>query len=193
MSQAKDIYQFKLTLSRVRPPVWRRIEVQAEITLHRLAVALITAMGWHGGHMHQFRIDGQYYGLPQKEFTDDIDIIDERKEKLKDIIVGGSERFIFEYDFGDGWEHAVQFEGVVEPKPGIKYPRCIKGARQCPPEDCGGPHGYADFLKAIGDPKHPEHESMLEWIGGDFDPEEFDLKEFSNLARGVENMGNLWK
>ena len=190
MSSKPVIYQFKVALSNVRPPVWRRVEVPGGITLYRLAATLITVMGWHGGHLHQFRISGKYYGIPDEDGI--AETIDEREMLLRDIIDQGIKRFIFEYDFGDGWEHVVQFEGAVEPEPGAKYPRCVKGARHCPPEDCGGPWGYADFLKAIRDPKHPEHESMLEWIGGDFDPDEFDLEELSDLAGGAKYMEKEW-
>ena len=191
MSQAKDIYQFKITLSHIRPPVWRRIEVPADFTLFEMAAVIVSVMGWSGGHLHQFRIGGEYYGLPN-EFMDDMDMTDERKVALKDMVEAGTKRFIFEYDFGDGWEHVVQFEGIVEPEQGAKYPRCIKGARHCPPEDCGGPWGYADFLKAIRDPKNPQHKEMREWIGKDFDSEEFDLEEFSDLAVGVQDMEKEW-
>lgn len=193
MGTKKVIYQFKATLSRVRPPVWRRVEVPADATLHRLAATLITVMGWHGGHLHQFRIDGEYYGMPNMEFTDDFEIIDERKTRLRDIVekqeIG---RFILAYDFGDGWEHVVEFEGAVDPEKGAKYPRCTGGARHCPPEDCGGPRGYADFLKAIRDPKHPEHESMREWIGREFDPDKFNADGFPDLAGDVKFLEKEW-
>ncbi len=190
MGSKPVIYQFKVTLSRVRPAVWRRVEVPAEITLHRLAATLIMVMGWHGGHLHQFRIGEKYYGIPNEDGI--AETIDEREVLLKDIVGQGVKRFIFEYDFGDGWDHVVEFEGAVETEKVARYQRCIKGARHCPPEDCGGPHGYADFLKAIRDPKHPEHESMREWIGGDFDPEAFDLAEFSDLAGGAKYMEKEW-
>ena len=193
MTSTKIIYQFKITLSHITPPIWRRIQVPADITLHRFAATLITAMGWYGGHLHQFFIDGKRYGSSDMEFTDDLEIIDEREVRLKDIVDQGIKQFIFEYDFGDGWDHLVKLEEVVDSEKGVKYPRCIKGARNCPPEDCGGPHGYADFLEAIRDPKHPEHESMLEWIGGDFDPEEFDSKNFSELADRAKFMEEEWK
>ncbi len=193
MSSKSVIYQYKVTLSHVRPPVWRRIQVPADFTLHRMAAVLVTVMGWSGGHLHQFRVDGEYFGLPSEEFGDDMDVNDERKTRLKEIWGLGIKRFVFEYDFGDGWEHVVEYEGVVEPQKETKYPCCIKGARHCPPEDCGGPHGYADFLKAISDPQHPEHKSMREWIGRDFDPDEFDLEELSGLARGAEYTEKMWK
>ena len=184
------IYQFKVTLSHVRPPVWRRVEVPADINLHRLAAILITVMGWHGGHLHQFSFGGKYYGIPDEDGI--AETIDEREVLLRNIVGQGVKRFIFEYDFGDGWDHVVEFEGAVAPEKGARYPRCIKGARHCPPEDCGGPHGYAEFLDAIRDPKHPEHESMREWIGGDFDPEEFDLEELSDIAGGAKYMEKEW-
>jgi hypothetical protein len=133
-----------------------------------------------------------YFGLPNEGLGDDFEINDERKTRLKKIWDLGIERFVFEYDFGDGWEHVVEFEGVVVPRKEDKFPRCVKGMRHCPPEDCGGPGGYADFLKAIGDPKYPEHESMREWIGGNFDSWEFNLERVANLDRDAQDMQVQW-
>ena len=111
---------------------------------------------------------------------------DEDAILLSQIVTGGKNApFVYEYDFGDSWQHSIQFERVVEPEPKVKYPRCAEGARACPPEDCGGVWGYADFLKAIADPKHPDHRDMKEWIGGKFDPEKFSVeavnRELKNL------------
>ena len=83
--------------------------------------------------------------------------------------------FTDEYDFGDSWQHEIVLEKTLEPEPKVRYPRCVEGERACPPEDCGGVWGYAEFLDAIADPKHESHEDMLEWIGGVFDSERFDL------------------
>jgi len=80
---------------------------------------------------------------------------------------------LYTYDFGDGWEHSVTLEAILPQEPGLDYPRCLGGERACPPEDCGGTYGYAEFLAAIRDPEHEEHQSMLEWVGGAFDPEHF--------------------
>ena len=85
---------------------------------------------------------------------------------------------IYEYDFGDGWEHEVVLEKVLARDSTAKYPRCLGGARACPPEDCGGPGGYINFLGAISDPEHEEHDEYLDWIGGEFDPDKFDPAEF---------------
>jgi len=187
----KQTISLKLTLSHVSPPVWRRVEVPSDVTLFQLAAILITVMGWHGGHLHQFRISGKYYGIPDENGI--AETIDEREMLLKDIIGQGVKRFIFEYDFGDGWEHVVEIKGTVDSQKDVKYPRVTGGKRRCPPEDCGGPWGYADFLKAIRDPKHPEHKNMLEWIGGDFDSEYFDLEEFPNLAAEAKAMEKEWE
>ena len=87
------------------------------------------------------------------------------------------------YDFGDGWEHQIEFEGATPAEPSKKYPCCIEGARACPPDDVGGVWGYAHFLEAIGSPKHEEHEMYLEWIGGEFDSEAFDITETTKAMR----------
>jgi len=84
---------------------------------------------------------------------------------------------LYEYDFGDGWMHKIVVEKIVAPSPKVKAPCCVAGVRACPPEDCGGPYRYAEFLKAIRDPSHPEHEDMVEWLGGEFDPAYFDLED----------------
>lgn len=189
--KSKQVYQLKITLSDIIPSIWRRVEVPPDASLCRFAAVIIGAMGWHGGHLHQFRMGRNYYGLPNK--NDLTETADEREVTLGDIVEKkGIKTFIFEYDFGDGWEHAVVFEKAQEPQKGVKYPRCTAGGRNCPPEDCGGPPGYEDFLRVIGDPKHPEHDDMKKWAGGDFDPEAFDLENVSDLAEVVEELEEQW-
>jgi hypothetical protein len=172
-----QVYQFKITLVDTQPPVWRRIQVP-DCTLGDLHEVIQTVMGWQHSHMHQFIINDEYYGEAD---LDDLDLGMEMKDEdgilLSQIVKAGKNaRFVYEYDFGDSWQHSIQFERVVEPEPKVKYPRCAEGARACPPEDCGGVWGYADFLKAIADPKHPDHRDMKEWIGGKFDPEKFSVE-----------------
>lgn len=77
---------------------------------------------------------------------------------------------------GDSWRHTIVIEKSVPAEAGVKYPRCIAGERACPPEDCGGPWGYPEFVDAIQNRKHKQHRELLEWVGGEFDPEEFDLE-----------------
>lgn len=171
------VFQFKLTLLNTQPPIWRRIQVR-DCTLDKLHEHIQTAMGWTNSHLHQFDIKGTRYGDP--ELLDagfgDFECVDSTRTMLSEILPKTSKRlgFRYEYDFGDSWDHEVLFEGRLPVGPKAKYPVCLEGERACPPEDCGGAWSYTDFLKAIHNPKHEQHPEMLEWIGGRFDPEEFD-------------------
>jgi hypothetical protein len=114
-----------------------------------------------------------------------LEMRDERGVKLSQIASGEGFTFRYEYDFGDSWLHNLVVEGVLGPEPGQRYPVCVEGERACPPEDVGGVWGYEMFLEAIGDPGHPEHERFLEWIGGEFDAEEFDLDAVNAALRAL--------
>lgn len=174
----QPIFSLKVKLRGVRPAIWRRIEVPADISLFVLHRTLQAAMGWSDSHLHQFIHRGTYYGVPDREF--DFPIVSERRTQLSDLFEHPKDRLIYEYDFGDSWEHVVELEDIAVLEPQMRYPRVIGGKRACPPEDVGGYPGYAHFLKTIRDPDHDEHESMLEWVGGRFDSEHFDLKSANN-------------
>lgn len=176
------IYRLRITLADVEPPVWRVVEV-ADCSLGELHDVIQVAMGWENSHMHQFILDGKYYG---QDTGGDLDVEDEAGIRLSRIFTGKKKpRLVYEYDFGDSWQHEIRLEKVLEPEPKVKYPRCVEGARACPPEDCGGAWGYADFLEAISDKKHPEHRDMTDWIGGKFDPEKFSVAE---VNRGLKSL-----
>lgn len=181
---AAPIYQLKVTLKHVRPPVWRRIQVRSDITLYKLHQILQIAMGWTESHLHQFIAGRIFYGDPDPDFG--MDVVNEKRTRLHQIVRGEKDKFIYEYDFGDGWEHEILVEKIIEPEPGIRYPRCIKGKRNCPPEDVGGPWGYAHFVDAIQDSHHPEHEEYLDWIGASFDPEVFDLQAVNQVLKQIK-------
>ncbi len=170
---AKSVHRLKVTLLGIRPPIWRRIEVPSTITLSELHTVVQVAMGWWDSHLHQFVVDGVIYGIDDGEGWGPPPV-DERRTKLRDVASEGV-RFSYEYDFGDGWEHRIEVEAIAAAEAGIAYPRCVAGRRACPPEDCGGPWGYGNLLAAIGDPNHDEHEAMVEWAGGPFDPARFDV------------------
>lgn len=185
------IYQLKVTLNHFKPAIWRRVQVSGDLTLDTLHVIIQTVMGWDGGHLHQFILGKRpnliYLGSP---FEGDDEMGDEAEVTIKEVLPVAKSKMIYEYDFGDGWEHEILAEKIVHAEPKVYYPRCLAGERACPPDDVGGVWGYADFLDAIKNPKHPEHEERLDWIGGDFDPEEFDLedvnKELKNLKRRLK-------
>jgi hypothetical protein len=174
---AERLYQFKITLLDTRPPIWRRIQVK-DCTLDKLHEHIQTSMGWTNSHLHHFKIGEQLYGDPMlmQENFEEMEYEDSTSTKMSDILPKSGKRFRleYEYDFGDGWRHEVLFEGCVQAERGKRYPVCIEGARACPPEDVGGTWGYQEFLEAITDPEHEEHDGLLEWAGGSFDPEAFD-------------------
>lgn len=110
-------------------------------------------------------------------------MLDENGHALVDLLGESVKTFLYEYDFGDSWVHHVDVEAVTESNPDWQYPLCAAGARAAPPEDVGGVPGYQEFLAAIGDPNHEEHDSMLTWVGGAFDPEGFDLNAINRSLR----------
>lgn len=179
-----QIYQIKVTLKGSKPPIWRRIQVPCNITLAELHRILQAVMGWWDYHLHQFIVGRTYYGVPHPDYYDYMEMRDESQVRLNQIADKGS-KFVYEYDFGDSWEHVLLVEKVLEPEPDRQYPVCIKGKRACPPEDVGGIWGYYSFLEAIQNPDHPEHEDYLEWVGGEFDPEAFDLDEVNAALRAL--------
>jgi len=180
-----SIYQIKVTLRDSKPPIWRRILVRSDITLGELHHILQAVMGWWDYHLHQFIVGQTYYGAPHPDYADFMDMCDESDVRLNQIADAGA-KFVYEYDFGDSWEHILLVEKVLPMEPDQQYPVCIKGKRACPPEDVGGVWGYYGFLEAIQDPDHPEHEDYLEWIGEDFDPEAFDLDAVNAALRALQ-------
>ncbi len=163
------LYEIKVELKKIDPPIWRIIQVPSCTSLLRLHRVLQLAMGWTNSHLHLFEVDGKLYGEPGTEW--DIEVLDSRKMTLEDIFSKGMTSFLYEYDLGDSWQHEITLLGTVE---GEGKLACTAGARACPPEDCGGTMGYYELLVALSDPDHEEHAAMLEWVGGEFDPNAFD-------------------
>lgn len=173
------VYQIKVTLEGVRPSVWRRLLVSSSISLQTFHDILQITIGWTDSHLHQFEARGQFYGVPDPEFG--APTKDEARVRLDHILKKEKDSLGYEYDFGDGWIHQIVLEKVLAPAKGVVVPICVGGARACPLEDCGGIWGYAEFLKAIRNPAHAEHDEMLEWAGGLFDAEHFDAGEVNQL------------
>jgi pRiA4b ORF-3-like protein len=181
------VYQLRVTLQDVRPPIWRRIQVPAETSLNRLHEIIQIAMGWTDTHLHEFEIDGTYYGQPgMDEDWDDLgDEEDDSKVQLCHVVTQEGARFLYCYDFGDGWDHQILVEKILPSQEDVRHAVCLAGKRACPPEDCGGPGGYEDLLEAVGDPSHKEHKELRKWLGP-FDPEEFDLAEINEALKGIK-------
>ncbi|MCC7325341.1 MAG: plasmid pRiA4b ORF-3 family protein [Burkholderiales bacterium] len=179
---ASPIYQLRIELLDVTPVIWRRVLVPGSIKLHRLHGVLLWTMGWAGGHLHEFVIGYDHYGAPDPYFNEPPRLQPDNRFTLT-AALGARKWFIYLYDYGDGWEHRVTVEQILPPDPTLKLPQCLDGANACPPEDVGGPPGYEDFLEAIRDPNHEEHDAMLEWCGGAFDPTAFDAAAVNESLR----------
>lgn len=175
-----ESYQMKITLNHINPEIWRRVIVDSNIKLPDLHKVIQTVMGWKNSHLHQFVKDGKFYSDPDEDSS--AECIDYRKIKLKQVVSEEKQSFLYEYDFGDDWEHTIVLEKVLKYH-WQKYPVCLDGKRNCPPEDCGGPFGYADFLEAVSDPENEDHEEMVEWIGDKFDAEYFNIKKINEMLK----------
>jgi len=176
-------YQLRVSLREVQPEVWRRVQVRSYVTLSKLHRILQTVMGWTDSHLHQFRFGDRVYGPHDPEFPA---CLDERKAILADLLRAPGDRLDYDYDLGDGWQHDVVLEQVLELAPAAALPIVVEGRRACPPEDCGGPSGYEKLLRVLANPRHPEHRDLVEWVGGSFDPETFDAKTVSRA------IGSAW-
>ena len=186
----RKICQFKISLKYSNPLIWRRIQVSVDYTFWTLHCAIQDAMGWSDGHLHGFRFinkKNNYNAINIGILMPDDDVeymerlIDERTAIIDDYFGKIFKQCVYEYDFGDGWEHTVVLEKIIPAEPKEKYPKIIAGANACPPEDCGGIGGYYDMLEILNDPKNPEHNDIREWLGleGDdiFNPTNFQIDQ----------------
>ncbi|MGH2991941.1 MAG: plasmid pRiA4b ORF-3 family protein [Solirubrobacterales bacterium] len=175
---AGSLVQIKVKLRGVqKPPVWRRLQVPADTPLDRLHEAIVAAFGWAGYHMHVFRSGAEEFGVPDPE----LGFIDERRVSLGELVGDVGDRLLYTYDFGDDWEHEIAVEELLDGDPELHYPLLVDAKGACPPEDCGGPWGYAELKEILADPGHDQHQEMLDWLGFDdasaFDPGGFDADE----------------
>ena len=182
---AEKAIQFKVQLRYIRPPIWRRVVLPDNATLGDLHAVIQTAMGWCNCHMHSFHIGGVYYTSRSASQMEDMDMENEERVPLDEVVTRAKQKFIYEYDFGDSWEHEIVAEKFLPLDPAAKYPVCRGGARACPPEDCGSFPGYMDILKALNAKKPTEEqEELLEWVGEGYDPERFDLDVVNRRLQG---------
>ena len=177
------VYELRITLQEILPPIWRLIQVPDTLRLSHLHDALQTVIGWTDSHLHRFEKDGKHWGVPEDDGDDGIEIIDESRTTISAALTTPGDSMVYVYDFGDKWRHNVEFEKIL-PASGLVRPFCLAGERHCPPEDVGGVPGYEEFLEVIFEPGHEEHEHYVLWGGGPsplnrsvgrFQPEEFNV------------------
>ncbi len=183
---SKKIYQIQIALKGFKPKIWRRLLTQSDLLLSDFHKIIQIAMGWTNSHLHQFIKNRTYYSMRMQDddLWDDGDNVDYKKMKISDLLKNEKEKILYEYDFGDGWEHDIILEKILPCDDKIIYPICLDGKMNCPPEDCGGVWGYSDMLEILRQPDHDEYESYIEWLGEEFDPEYFDKDEINQLLRG---------
>lgn len=170
---APAILQVHIELRGTKPKVWRRVLVPETITLLRMHLVIQAAFGWGHSHMHEFIAgDGERYGTLDPDY-DDPGSVSSENTRLTTALRRSTLTYV--YDFGDNWVHRIKVEKTFAPDPLMTLPFCVGGACATPPEDCGGTPGYTDFVQAMADPQHPEHDNLAEWVGvPSWDPLVFD-------------------
>ncbi|MEN9632753.1 MAG: hypothetical protein RL077_1157 [Verrucomicrobiota bacterium] len=185
------IYQLKVVMLGSAPPIWRRLQVPGDAKLDWLHAVLQVTIGWTNSHLHQFKVGEICYSDTRHhsaEFEDDQKILEERKFDLRQIAPREQDVILYEYDFGDSWDHEITVEKILQNTAASSSTsaRCLDGARACPPEDCGGISGYEDLLKILGNRKHPEHKRMKEWLGRPVDAAAFDVEKTNLWLRKLK-------
>lgn len=176
------IYQCKISLKGLIPPIWRQVRVSGDIPLDKFHRVLQKVMGWGNYQNYRFIIEGAIYG-PSAEAGPSLN--DAAKVSLSQVSQVEGSKFIYVYDLADDWQHVVKVERILPPEPGIQYPICLAGQRACPPEECGGIWEYSNLLEIFKNPRHPEHRDMIEQFGGDFDPEAFDIARINRALQPI--------
>ncbi|MCY3931679.1 MAG: plasmid pRiA4b ORF-3 family protein [Acidobacteria bacterium] len=185
-------YELRIDLNGTKPPIWRRVLVPPSLPLDRLHDVIQVAMGWLDGHLHMFVKGRQTYALPNP-WGDDWTLPgapamrDERKFGVSQLLKREKDWLRYEYDFGDGWEHRVTLQKILPYDSTVRLPACTGGRRNCPPEDSGGVWGYYDKLEILKDPDREEHDEIRDWMGADFDPEEFSVEYVNAVFRSMDS------
>ena len=190
-----DILQLKIAIKDTKPAIWRTIQVEETITFFELHHIIQITMGWKNYHLFEFKAHKYRIGIEaEPEFYKESKIVDANTVTLGSLLES-KEKFEYTYDFGDDWFHEIKVEKFLPDDGSVNYPICIDGALSCPPEDCGGTHGFRNLLTILKDPKHPEHKDMKKWVGKDYDPNKFDIgkinKELSNLKGYIKKWNSL--
>jgi len=170
-----SLHHLRIALKNVEPKVQREVVVPSDLRLDRLHRVLQVVMGWSNAHLHEFIVgslrDGARYGPPQpRDLCLGRGTLNEARYTLAQIAPGKGHRFHYWYDFGDDWMHEIAVKAVLADPAEGGAPFCLTARGACPPEDCGGPWGYAELLEILADPQHPEYADRLDWLGGEFDP-----------------------
>lgn len=186
----RQMYKLKISLLHIEPEIWRRVVVPRHIHLGQLHDVIQCVMGWTDTHLHEFSQGNRHFGVPDFDFDEPSRLTKESNTKLHKLLSAPGDRLDYVYDMGDYWEHAIVLEQILPTDTDKPITSCLGGERGCPPEDVGGPWSYAEFLEALGDPNHEEHDHWVDWAGEYFHAEEFDLSGTNNR---LTNLTSRWR
>ena len=175
------IYQVKVMLQGIEPAIWRRLLIPSDLFLHDFHKVLQTAMGWENQHLHIFIRGKRLFGPSDDEWLNNPKFQDYTIVRVNDLLRNPGDEMVYQYDMGDNWRHVITLEKQTDPEPLEYYPVCVDGARECPPEDCGGPYGYQEMVAAVKDPSNPQHRFFKALFPDGLDPEYFDLEEINEI------------
>ncbi len=183
--KTKATYQIKIDLKDSKPKIWRRVLIPSDMKLSDFHEVIQITMGWTNSHLHQFIKDRVYYTVKMKDddLWDEMENVDYKRMKVSDLLKFEKEKIMYEYDYGDSWNHDIILEKILPFDKEQELPVCIKGKMNCPPEDCGGIWGYMQMLEILSRPDHKEYKDYLAWLGGEFDPEYFDLDDINEMLQ----------
>lgn len=190
-----SVYYLRVTLENSKPLIWRDILVPSDLTLENLHYVIQTVMGWENSHEHHFIVEKVLYSndTDRNNVDDEYGLLDteelekqncnEKKYTLGSLLTKEGASIVYEYDLGDSWTHQIELRKILPVDANARQPRCIKGEKACPPEDCGGIWGYTDMLESLQDPENPEDTQIVTWFGEDFNPAHFDIEAINKTLR----------
>jgi len=175
---AAEVLRLKVTLRNSVPEIWRQVEVVSTNTLAQLHRVLQVAMGWTDSHLHQYWQGDRCFSMADQDLG--LEGEDERTVRLDTLFRKPGDQMVYEYDFGDGWDHDIVLEGIGSVTG--DEPRVCNGRGTCPPEDVGGISGFEEFLEALTNPRHSRHREFLDWHGP-FEPDAFNVEAANRALR----------
>jgi hypothetical protein len=193
MTRTDSIARIHIELNGIDPTIWRRVEVPLTTSLKGLHDVIQAVMPFDNYHLFRFDVGDRRYGIPDPEWDHVLETHDAKNIKLGALVERGVSAFSYTYDFGDDWRHSVAIENVTAADPTLDYPRFVDGSGRAPPEDVGGIPGFEEFLDAMTKPRHPEHQRLIEWYGGSFDPDDLNLPAISNRIGKLARRRSLGK
>ncbi|CAN5439054.1 hypothetical protein BH11BAC1_BH11BAC1_23940 [soil metagenome] len=187
-------YQFTIRLRGSEPEIWRRIQVVTDTTLFELHHVIQIAMGWTNSHLYEFQLKELHFGT---QYSDDQEVYgddfrDASLISIKELELKPEQIFVYQYDFGDNWEHSIHVDKIELKDDNKKYPFCIDGQQKCPPEDCGGIRRYYEMLEILASKNHPEKKELKEWLGARFDPNHFDKDKVNRQLKKIDKYIAEW-